>query len=549
MDSFEDFLGAGFSLIRGITDLFSDAEDAEDSSAETDDELIRYADDIDKKVDEECGYLRNYAWRRDECMHLILKTDKDHQRYQEGVRLRTAREEEDKKKRQEEYYKEERARHQYWVEINNERRKKVLEIPEITPLYTRSGANELNYVQPEKDIVAYCMVEVYIKDYGIQNEDHTRLIWQGVFHILLNDLKNKFRRTCYVYEEEEAIFMPLLEEYAQEIAEDAKLQKTLGYRRESPNKNLEFNMFMKSRKCRGRKEYQLEFDSKRYCKLKPLKLQISIDISKESKPVCVNIAEPLSVDSEDNFIERYRAYCETLKMEALISEQERIKRLLDKLSNAFSYPQLSAEVMSLYGQALLVVEDKIANYNKRIPPTLWGEKGEENVDYEIKWLGEKFKSVKKDCQEGEKYTILLKKEDFIDEKQEFDHILVSKHGVYLIETKYLKGKLIIKENGNWIRVDSEGEKGIASPVSQVDRHHMLVSEILKDIVDSKDIHNIICIAHASAVIEGEENSQVPIKKIDILTRYIKDLDAQASDRDYDVDAIMERLEKCKVSQK
>lgn len=151
-----------------------------------------------------------------------------------------------------------------------------------------------------------------------------------------------------------------------------------------------------------------------------------------------------------------------------------------------------------------------------------GDIGEKEVEYALTWLGldssyviiPKTSKVKY----GEK-SIVLYKPDFIDEPQEYDHIIIGKQGVFLIETKNYAGKLIIDKNGNWIRMKKEGiQEGERNPIQQLRRHEKLLRSILgKDI----PIICIICMAHPKMIIEGVENCSVPLIKSDLLVDYIE----------------------------
>ncbi len=176
----------------------------------------------------------------------------------------------------------------------------------------------------------------------------------------------------------------------------------------------------------------------------------------------------------------------------------------------------------------------------------WGEQGEKNVEYQLKWLGSNYTIIERHTDCNGKNGIVLFNPDISDETQEIDHIIVSQHGVFLIESKYYRDKIIIQKNGNWKRQYSDGrEKGIISPVLQVDRHHMVVSSILKGLVCEEDIHDIICISHNSAILVGEENCAVKVLKVDNLIRYIKEF--HESSYPIDVEAVIKRIDQFRAN--
>ena len=144
-----------------------------------------------------------------------------------------------------------------------------------------------------------------------------------------------------------------------------------------------------------------------------------------------------------------------------------------------------------------------------------GEKGERDVAYALSWLSEEcivLNSIDK--------QLRIYNEEFNREAQEIDHIVITHCGVFLIETKALSGHIVIDENGNWRREKNGEWKGIANPSQQVKRHEKLVKSILPKTIK---IYSIICIANEKAIIDGIDNSQIPVVKSDMLTDYIENI--------------------------
>ena len=200
-----------------------------------------------------------------------------------------------------------------------------------------------------------------------------------------------------------------------------------------------------------------------------------------------------------------------------VEDLETLLTMVDQISVDFLYDEME-RIRNLINKAKK--NDRIEN----LAENHWGEKGEANVDYELKWLlNDNIRVIEKDCQNAYgKKCILVQMESVSDEPQEIDHIVVTKSKVFSIESKYYKGKLSIQTNGNWIRETEDGiKKGENSPVPQSDRHHKILSAILDGIVEENDIVDVICISHSSAIIEGEENCPVSIIKVDGLGRFIK----------------------------
>ncbi len=230
--------------------------------------------------------------------------------------------------------------------------------------------------------------------------------------------------------------------------------------------------------------------------------------------------------------------CYSRKEVDRMKQEDAFSRLMNKRILA----EMDGKKFDWDKEVLVYDEDPIDNDNTG------GKIGESKVDYELKWLGSDFVSIPKDCADpyGNE-TILLENQDFIDEEQEYDHIVISKRCVYIIETKNYKGKLTIAKNGNWIRTDENGrERGERSPVSQIDRHHKLLLSILGNQVRQSDVIDILCIAHDSAIIVGYENSPIPIVKVDMLNRFIQRFENKKKDK-YDPEVIADLINDFKVS--
>lgn len=170
-----------------------------------------------------------------------------------------------------------------------------------------------------------------------------------------------------------------------------------------------------------------------------------------------------------------------------------------------------------------------------------GESGEKEVEYALKWLDKKYITISgKSDYKGHKGKILLYNAQFIDEKQEFDHIVIGKQAIFLIETKNYVGKIEIDKSGNWIRTKKDGKKfGERNPIQQIRRHEKLMKSIIKDI----PIVSIICIANPQVIIEGVENSKVPVIKSDLLIDYIESYKTDKRLLDYEQMNCKKEIEK------
>lgn len=164
--------------------------------------------------------------------------------------------------------------------------------------------------------------------------------------------------------------------------------------------------------------------------------------------------------------------------------------------------------------------------------------GEQEVEYALKWLPSEYIVLEK--REGITLQLQLYNDSI---RQEIDHIVVGPSGVILIETKNYSGKITIDKNGNWRRETEKGEIGEKNPLQQIERHHYITEKILGEDVP---IHDIICIANDSSIIEGTENSVVPIIKSDMLAHYIKKMERYKEMTNEKAQNIIKKIEKARI---
>ena len=148
-----------------------------------------------------------------------------------------------------------------------------------------------------------------------------------------------------------------------------------------------------------------------------------------------------------------------------------------------------------------------------------GDKGEKKVDYALKWLDKSYMKIEKRSKDkAGSPCILLSNPSFIDEKQEYDHLIISSKGVFNIETKNFAGKLVVDKAGNWIRKKNGEEEGVKNPLQQIRQHEKLLASFLPK---ECRIISILCIANDKAIIEGSEHCPIPIVKSDLLVEFIE----------------------------
>ena len=156
-----------------------------------------------------------------------------------------------------------------------------------------------------------------------------------------------------------------------------------------------------------------------------------------------------------------------------------------------------------------------------------GDIGERRVKEALKWLDSSYVQIhplSKDYSGNP--CIYLQNQDYLNVKQEYDHIVVGKTGVFVIETKNYAGKLIVDQYGNWRRILQDGrEVGEKNPLEQIRKHEKVLRSFLDE---SISLISIICIANDRAIIEGIENSPLPIIKSDLLVEFIEHYESQKS---------------------
>ncbi len=177
--------------------------------------------------------------------------------------------------------------------------------------------------------------------------------------------------------------------------------------------------------------------------------------------------------------------------------------------------------------------------------------GEADVEYALKWIlaANKgiFVPIIGDCESNRRINcIWLKNPAFINEPQEFDHLLVCAAGIISIETKNWKDRIEIREDGKWIRYSDNAEFGVESPKAQVQRHEALLKSILPDV----PVFSLLCFSHASVVVDGKENFDAcPIITKDNLGDAIQAICSAAVYTEEEVSQIVAKIESYKVGNK
>ena len=191
----------------------------------------------------------------------------------------------------------------------------------------------------------------------------------------------------------------------------------------------------------------------------------------------------------------------------------------------------------------LIEQEKTNNSNNR---------GENDVEYAIKWFVASNKeksifSIANNCESNYRYNcILLRNPDYINEAQEYDHILVTPAGGVLIETKDWKGTIDVTTEGKWIRhKEKDGAAfGVSSPISQMRRHE----QVMRSIIPSVPIFNILCFSNPSAIINGNENiKEYQVINIEQLENTLNEICSADKYNRNDIDDIASTIESYKIN--
>lgn len=220
----------------------------------------------------------------------------------------------------------------------------------------------------------------------------------------------------------------------------------------------------------------------------------------------------------------YKEYIDVFQLGSILISNRMNQINHNKARHKYIPQDLLDEAMIFYYEGKSIQDSyKVQADERYFQEKMGGNKGEQKVEYALKWLDPSFIKIKKKSIDrvGDK-CIHIYNPAFMDEKQEYDHLIVSNKGIFNIETKNYTGKLIIDKYGNWIRKKKDLEEGVKNPIQQIRQHEkMLCSFLGKDC----NIISIICIANDKTIIEGIENCVIPIVKSDMLVEFIEKWDS------------------------
>lgn len=107
----------------------------------------------------------------------------------------------------------------------------------------------------------------------------------------------------------------------------------------------------------------------------------------------------------------------------------------------------------------------------------------------------------------------------LPKSQEFDHILVGPNGVFHLETKNWRGKVVIRPTGEWMRVKDDGTLyPWENPAEQIERHRKVLLSVLRDPYVLLEGHLVL--TNPSTSVEGD-HAGLSIIRVDQLKQVIE----------------------------
>ena len=98
-----------------------------------------------------------------------------------------------------------------------------------------------------------------------------------------------------------------------------------------------------------------------------------------------------------------------------------------------------------------------------------------------------------------------------------DTIIISNCYIFNLASKDYSGSIEIDAEGNWIHKDSAGDIGIESPLTQIKKQRILLEKIYQN---SHNIVDIIVLTNQECILNGKNNCQVPIIRLDALLNFL-----------------------------
>lgn len=137
------------------------------------------------------------------------------------------------------------------------------------------------------------------------------------------------------------------------------------------------------------------------------------------------------------------------------------------------------------------------------------------LEEELQWLSDSFIRVGKEAGT----EVVLCNPDFVAKKLPYDGIIIGSQGIFVVKMCDYTGQLIIDTQGSWVCRKADGtEEAQKSPVSGLMKNEKLLRSIVGEDVP---IISVICMTDEKTVVKNQENSKVPIQRMESLVEFME----------------------------
>ena len=162
-----------------------------------------------------------------------------------------------------------------------------------------------------------------------------------------------------------------------------------------------------------------------------------------------------------------------------------------------------------------VLGEKANNRYQNYEAVIAGKKGERNVAHNLEFLDKNNFIVYND--------IIVYDEDY-KLSQQIDHLVIGPGGVISIETKSLKGEIIVRDNEMWEQYKDNVMNQIINPTQQVMRHEYILKRIFPKEIPIK---SIIVMGNYHTKVRNENLCTFPIVNANTILPFIDELSSKA----------------------
>lgn len=114
------------------------------------------------------------------------------------------------------------------------------------------------------------------------------------------------------------------------------------------------------------------------------------------------------------------------------------------------------------------------------------------------------------------------------ESLQIDHLVIHQHGLFIIESKSVSGKIVITNDHQWIRKYRDNASGMKSPIIQVEMQKMLLMSIIEELASEhrcmfpiNDIEQLIAISDNGIIEWPDEGPISGVYKADQICKKIQ----------------------------